>query len=128
MKYFLFLALSLFNCGTSQKGEVFFLEPSDGAELSSPVTAKFGVKNLAVEPAGEIKPGSGHHHLLINHESTPSGDTIPADQTHIHYGKAQAEAQLNLEPGNYKLTMQFANGAHQSYGPELSQTISITVK
>jgi hypothetical protein len=128
MKYFLILALAFISCKQSQTSEVFFVEPKDGAELTSPFTVKFGVKNLLVEPAGEIKAGSGHHHLLINSDSTPSGESIPADQTHIHYGKAQTEAQISLEPGSYKLTMQFANGAHQSYGSELSKTINIIVK
>ena len=128
MKYFLILALAFISCKQSPTSEVFFVEPKDGAELASPFTVKFGVKNLLVEPAGEIKAGSGHHHLLINSDSTPSGESIPADQTHIHYGKAQTEAQISLEPGTYKLTMQFANGAHQSYGSELSKTISIIVK
>ena len=128
MKYFLILALAFISCKQSQTSEVFFVEPKDGAELTSPFTVKFGVKNLLVEPAGEIKAGSGHHHLLINSDSTPSGESIPADQTHIHYGKAQTEAQISLEPGSYKLTMQFANGAHQSYGTELSKTINIIVK
>jgi hypothetical protein len=128
MKYFLILALAFISCKQSPTSEVFFVEPKDGAELTSPFTVKFGVKNLLVEPAGEIKAGSGHHHLLINSDSTPSGESIPADQTHIHYGKAQTEAQISLEPGTYKLTMQFANGAHQSYGSELSKTINIIVK
>jgi hypothetical protein len=128
MKYFLILAIAFISCKQSQTSEVFFVEPKDGAELTSPFTVKFGVKNLLVEPAGEIKAGSGHHHLLINSDSTPSGESIPADQTHIHYGKAQTEAQISLEPGSYKLTMQFANGAHQSYGSELSKTINIIVK
>jgi hypothetical protein len=128
MKYFLILVLAFISCKPSQTSEVYFVEPNDGAELTSPFTVKFGVKNLLVEPAGEIKAGSGHHHLLINLDSTPSGESIPADQTHLHYGKAQTEAQITLEPGNYKLTMQFANGAHQSYGPELSKTINIIVK
>jgi hypothetical protein len=128
MKYFLILALAFISCKQSPTSEVFFVEPKDGAELASPFTVKFGVKNLLVEPAGEIKAGSGHHHLLINSDSTPSGESIPADQTHIHYGKAQTEAQISLEPGTYKLTMQFANGAHQSYGSELSKTINIIVK
>jgi hypothetical protein len=128
MKYFLIIALAFISCKQSQTSEVFFVEPKDGAELTSPFTVKFGVKNLLVEPAGEIKAGSGHHHLLINSDSTPSGESIPADQTHIHYGKAQTEAQISLEPGTYKLTMQFANGAHQSYGSELSKTINIIVK
>ena len=128
MKYFLILALAFISCKQSPTSEVFFVEPKDGAELASPFTVKFGVKNLLVEPAGEIKAGSGHHHLLINSDSTPSGESIPADQTHIHYGKAQTEAQISLEPGTYNLTMQFANGAHQSYGSELSKTINIIVK
>ena len=128
MKYFLILALAFISCKQSPTSEVFFVEPKDGAELASPFTVKFGIKNLLVEPAGEIKAGSGHHHLLINSDSTPSGESIPADQTHIHYGKAQTEAQISLEPGTYKLTMQFANGAHQSYGSELSKTINIIVK
>ena len=128
MKYFLILALAFISCKQSPTSEVFFVEPKDGAELASLFTVKFGVKNLLVEPAGEIKAGSGHHHLLINSDSTPSGESIPADQTHIHYGKAQTEAQISLEPGTYKLTMHFANGAHQSYGSELSKTINIIVK
>ena len=128
MKYFLIIALAFISCNKSQTGEVFFVEPKDGAELTSPFTVKFGVKNLLVEPAGEIKAGSGHHHLLINSDSAPSGESIPADQTHLHYGKAQTEAMITLEPGNYKLTMQFANGAHQSYGSELSKTINIIIK
>jgi hypothetical protein len=128
MKYFLILALAFISCKQSPTSEVFFVEPKDGAELASPFTVKFGVKNLLVEPAGEIKAGSGHHHLLINSDSAPSGESIPADQTHLHYGKAQTEAMITLEPGNYKLTMQFANGAHQSYGSELSKTINIIVK
>jgi len=33
-----------------------------------------------------------------------------------------------LPAGTYKLTAQFANGAHQSYGKALSQTIMVTVK
>ena len=53
---------------------------------------------------------------------------------HIHYGKAQteteteAEAEVKLAPGTYKLTAQFANGAHQSYGEALSHSITVMVK
>jgi hypothetical protein len=71
---------------------------------------------------------SGHHHLLINSESIPNGVAVPADATHIHYGKGQTENEVNLPPGIYKLTMQFANWAHQSYGPQLSKSIDVVVK
>jgi len=35
---------------------------------------------------------------------------------------------LKLPPGRYKLTMQFANWAHVSYGPAMAATIDVTVK
>jgi Domain of unknown function (DUF4399) len=107
---------------------VFFVEPKDGATVSSPFKVVFGVKGMAVEPAGDIKPDSGHHHLLINLVAMPAGEAIPVDATHLHFGKAQTDAEVTLPPGQYKLTMQFANGAHVSYGPAMAATINVTVK
>ena len=43
-------------------------------------------------------------------------------------GKGQTEIEVTLPPGTYKLTAQFANGAHLSYGPAMSQTIKVTVR
>lgn len=108
--------------------KVFFVEPKNGAVVTSPFKVVFGVSGMVVEPAGEIKPDSGHHHLLINTGPIKEGETIPADETHLHFGKAQTETEVTLPPGKYKLTMQFANGAHQSYGPKMSKTITVTVK
>ena len=107
---------------------VSFIEPADGAVVSSPFTVKFGVSGMEVKPAGDMTPGTGHHHLLINEDSIPAGQVIPADDKHLHFGKGQTETSVTLPPGKYKLTMQFANGAHQSYGPELSKSINVTVK
>jgi hypothetical protein len=88
-----------------------------------------GAEGIAVEPAGELKQGSGHHHLLINHGPLQPGETVIADSTHIHFGKGQTNYELNgLAKGNYTLTLQFADGLHRSYGKELSQTIMITVE
>jgi Domain of unknown function (DUF4399) len=107
---------------------VFFIEPKDGATVTSPFFVVFGVKGMTVEPAGEIKADSGHHHLLINLDAMKAGDAIPVDDVHLHFGKAQTETEVKLPPGNYTLTMQFANGAHVSYGPAMSATIRVTVK
>jgi hypothetical protein len=52
---------------------------------------------------------------------------IPTDDTHRHFGKGDTEAVLDLPPGNYKLTLQFADGLHRSYGKDLSATINIKV-
>jgi hypothetical protein len=53
---------------------------------------------------------------------------VGADATHIHFGKGQEETELELEPGEYTLTLQFADGFHRSYGEKMSTTIKITVE
>ena len=107
---------------------VDFTEPKDGAVVSSPFKVKFAVTGMEVKPAGTMDNNTGHHHLIINGDSMKVCDSIPFDETHLHFGKGQTETEVKLPPGTYKLTMQFANGAHQSYGPGLSKTITVTVK
>jgi hypothetical protein len=107
---------------------VYFIEPKDGATVTSPVHVKFGVDGMKLAPAGTMTEGSGHHHIIVDGGPVPKGTVIPADDTHIHYGKAQTEADIKLPPGDHTLTMQFADGAHRSYGPEMSSTIKVHVK
>ena len=107
---------------------VSFVEPADGAIVSSPFKVKFAVSGMDVKPAGDMTAKTGHHHLLINMGPMKAGEMIPMDEKHLHFGKGQTETDLTLPPGQYTLTMQFANGAHQSYGPELSKSIQVTVK
>jgi hypothetical protein len=107
---------------------VFFVEPQDGAKLKAPVTVRFGVEGMSVRPAGELVEGTGHHHLIIGPTGIPAGTQVPKDETHIHYGKGQLEDTLDLKPGEYQLTLQFADGNHVSYGEPLSKTIRVTVE
>ena len=107
---------------------VSFVELHDGATVVSPFMVKFAVAGMEVKPAGDMVAHTGHHHLLINHGSIKAGEAIPADDSHLHFGKGQTETELKLAPGPYKLTMQFADGLHRSYGPAFSQSINVTVK
>jgi Domain of unknown function (DUF4399) len=104
------------------------LEPANNATVPTTFKVRFGVKGMDVAPAGDIVANSGHHHLLINLDSVPTGESIPFTEKHMHFGKGQTEAEVKLPPGVYKLTAQFANGAHQSYGKAMSQSITVTVK
>jgi hypothetical protein len=121
--------LAVVGCGKKEapKGKVFFAEPKDGAEINGPVKVVMVVEGMKIQPAGEIVEGTGHHHLLINEDFTPAGQVIPTDDTHKHFGKGQTEEVLNLPPGNYKLTLQFADGLHRSYGKDFSASINIKV-
>jgi hypothetical protein len=114
--------------GSAMAQSVSFVEPADGATVTSPFKVKFAVSGMDVKPAGDMSDKTGHHHLLINTGSIPAGQVIPMDATHLHFGKGQTETEVKLPPGHYALTMQFANGAHISYGPEMSKTIQVDVK
>lgn len=126
------LAAALLAAGAShlcaEPERVFFVAPQDGAVVSSPFTVKFGLEGLALKPAGDPAPDSGHHHLLIDSGPVPKGEVIEKSDTMLHFGKAQTETQLSLPPGKHTLTLQFGDGGHISYGPALSSTITVEVK
>ena len=107
---------------------VSLIEPVNGATVPTTFKVRFGVKGMAVAPAGEIVANSGHNHLLINQMPVKAGESVPFDEQHKHFGAGQTEAMVTLPPGQYKLTSQFANGAHQSYGTLMSASVQVTVK
>ena len=113
------------------KNSVFFTNVKDGDTVPSKFTYKFDVTGYTVSPAAEgLKEGTGHHHMIIDGPGAffTQGEAIPMDATHKHYGKAQSEGELELEPGKHKITLQFANAYHQSYGKEFAKTITVNVK
>lgn len=107
---------------------IYFANLKDGAVITSPVYVEFGAEGIEVEPAGVVKEGYGHHHILINEDPTPEGMAVPADETHIHYGGGQTGDTLDLPPGDHTLVLQFADGIHRSYGEALSATVKVTVE
>jgi len=110
------------------KPGVFFVEPKNGATVGQEFKVVMGVKGYEVKPAGDMTPMTGHHHLLIDAKPVPKGEVIPADEHHLHFGKGQTETTVKLPPGKHKLQLQFADGAHHSYGPAMAKTITVTVK
>ncbi|HEX5345325.1 MAG TPA: DUF4399 domain-containing protein [Duganella sp.] len=128
MKSVLAATLMTLSAAAFAQQSVSFVEPANGATVSSPFKVKFAVTGMEVKPAGDMTANTGHHHLLVNATAIKAGEVIPADEKHIHFGKGQTETELTLPPGNYTLTMQFANGLHQAYGPAMNKEIKITVK
>jgi hypothetical protein len=114
--------------GTIKLSRVFFVYPKDGDTISRKTTMKFGVEGLDVLKAGEIEPGAGHFHVLIDVPTTPKGDVIPMDKNHLHFQEGQKEAKIKLKKGEHTLTLLFGDGQHRSYGEMMSQTIKVNVK
>nr|WP_294864525.1 DUF4399 domain-containing protein [uncultured Pseudogulbenkiania sp.] len=126
-KILLALSLSLAAATALAAERVYFVEPADGAAVKSPFKVRFGVEGMAIAPAGDMKPGTGHHHLIIDGSSVPLNEVVATDDSHRHFGKGQTETELTLPPGEHTLTLQFANGAHQSFGPAMSSSIKVRV-
>ena len=111
--------------------KVFIISPKDGATVSSPVTVKFGVKGMAVVPAGTKQDNSGHHHLLIDTD-VPADLSLPLPSVPdkvVHFGKGQTETTLTLPPGKHTLQLVFADANHIPHNPAvMSKKITVTVK
>lgn len=109
--------------------KVFFVNLKNGQKIKSPFKVQMGVSGIALDSAGVLKPASGHHHILIDAgDSLTAGTVVPKDSTHLHFGNAQKEAELKLTPGEHKLTLQYADGIHRSYGGKLASSVTVTVQ
>ena len=108
--------------------QVSFVEPAEGAVVSGEFKVVMAVQGMQVMPAGEVVENAGHHHLLIDVEPIAAGEPVPNDEQHLHFGKGQTETTLTLTPGKHTLSLQFADGAHISYGEKLRSTITVRVE
>ena len=118
--------------GASQSKEgagVFFISPKDGQTVKNPIQLSFGLEGMKLVEAGINSPYSGHHHLLINVDQLPDMNSpIPADNKHIHFGKGQDSAVINLKPGEYTLQLLFADYLHIPHDkPLISKKITVKV-
>ena len=126
----LLLLVGLAACSSDTKQpRVFFTSPSDGATVTSPVKITMDAANFIVEPAGAVKPGAGHLHIMVDTDAIPVGQVVPKDEKHNHYGQGQKEAELTLSPGTHTLLLQGTDGAHVALpGAGMTQKITVTVK
>jgi hypothetical protein len=110
--------------------EVFIVSPADGATVPQTVVVKFAVENIALAPAGDVTKNTGHHHLLIDVDKLPAaGAPIPNDANHLHFGKAQTQAEVKLTPGKHTLQLELGDSGHMPFDPPIvSKKITVTVK
>ncbi|MBW7882003.1 MAG: DUF4399 domain-containing protein, partial [Caldilineaceae bacterium] len=104
------------------QARVYFVTPATGAVVASPVRVTWGAETFIVEPAGEVKAGHGHLHIMVDTECVEVGHGIPKDETHLHYGQGQLEADLALAKGDHTLCLQAADGNHIALaGPGMTE-------
>ena len=104
---------------SSSSPRVFWVEPTDGATVKSPVKLRFGIENyeLAAVPQGDVtaaRPKMGHHHVGVDTECLPVGTVIPKANPWVHHGGAQTEMDMQLTPGKHRLTLQLGDDTHST--------------
>ena len=128
LQFALLCLFSLSSAFASNASKVHFIKPKEGEVVSQTFNVEFGVEGMTVAKAGNLKEGTGHHHLIIDGKSIAKGQVVPKNETHIHFGDAATSTTVTLKPGKHTLTLQFADGIHKSYGEEYSATINVEVK
>ena len=124
-----FIFLTTFSFCLYSEQKVYFVNLEDGQKVKSPVKIIFGLTGKGVAPAGINYPNSGHHHLLVNLEELPDlSKPIPTSPNHIHFGKGQTEALLDLETGEYTFQLLFGDMTHTPHKkPLYSKKIRLKV-
>ncbi len=108
---------------------VTIVEPADGTELDgASVRVVLAIENLELAPAGDQRPGTGHHHLFLNAPIPDAGEVIVATGI-VHLGQAQTSHEFtNLAPGEYTLISVVGDLVHRRIDPQILDTVRFRVR
>lgn len=113
--------------------KVFFVEPKNGATVTSPVHMKFGSSGITISPVppGDVKearPGMAHYHVGIDQDCLPAGKNIvKGTPSWVHFGDGKDVFDSQLTPGKHKLALQLGDDLHNTM-PGACKVITVTVK
>jgi hypothetical protein len=119
----------------AKKARVFFVEPKNGATVTSPLHMKFGSEGIeiAAVPPGDltkaqVRPGKAHYHVGIDQDCLPAGKNIvKGTPSWVHFGDGKDVFDTQLTPGKHKLALQLGDDMHDTM-PGTCQMIAVTVK
>jgi len=108
---------------------LYIIWPNDGDKIRGAFWCRFGLRNMGVTTAGQQAADTGHHHLFVDvDEPLDPNAPIPNDKKHLHFGKGQTEARIDLPPGPHTLQLVLGDADHVPFDPPLvSKKIHITV-
>jgi hypothetical protein len=117
----------------AKKVRVFFIEPKNGATVTSPVHMKFGSEGTDISPVppGDVttaRPGKAHYHVGIDQPCLPAGKNIvKGTPSWVHFGDGKDVFDSQLTPGKHKLALQLGDDLHNTL-PGACQVITVNVK
>lgn len=110
---------------------VTILEPADGDTLSGDsVHVLLEASGVRIVPAGDMTPGTGHHHLYLDEDLGQPGEVVPTVPGHIvHLGTGVSEYTFtDVPPGEHRLIAVVADGAHVPLQPWVTDTVHFVVR
>jgi hypothetical protein len=111
--------------------QVLILEPGDGDTVLGPaVTVRLQARGLAIVPAGDTTPNSGHHHLFLDRDLTPPGTAIPTEPGYIvHLGTGGDRYTFDsVAPGPHRLIAVVGDAVHVPLQPWVVDTVHFVVR
>ena len=119
----------------AKKPRVFFVEPKNGATVTSPLHMKFGSEGIKIDkvPEGEItkaqvRPGVAHYHVGIDQDCLPNNkEIVKGTPSWVHFGDGKDVFDTQLTPGRHKLALQLGDDLHVTM-PGTCEVITVTVK
>ena len=120
-------------CGGAQQNgrRVFFVSPKDGETVKSPAHLEFGSQDftIAAVPQGTLtdtRPNLGHYHVGVDADCLAAGTAIPKAAPWVHFGDGKNAIDMQLPPGQHKLTLQIGDDLHRTI-EGLCSTITVNV-
>ena len=117
----------------AKRARVSFVEPKNGATVTSPVHMKFAATGIQIGavPPGDLttaRPGIAHFHVGIDQTCLPPGKTIvKGTPSWVHLGDGKSEFDSQLTPGKHKLALQLGDDLHNTL-PGACAVITVNVK
>ena len=120
--------------GTTQESgsaSVTILEPAQGAEVGGArVLVRLDASGVDIVPAGDMTPGTGHHHLYLDDDVGPPGVPVQAIEGRvIHMGTGVSEYTfVNVPRGTHRLIAVVGDGVHVPLYPLVTDTVTFAVR
>lgn len=109
---------------------VSIVQPANGATVAGPVVTVRLQTTVPIVQAGDMTPGTGHHHLFLDGDLSPDELPIPAvPGAVVHMGDGSIEFTFDaVTPGQHRLIAVVADGAHVPLRPFVVDTVLFTVQ
>jgi hypothetical protein len=109
---------------------VTIVSPADGAFQEEREVEVVLSSTVPIVPAGDMTPGTGHHHLYLDADlgnvSLPI-PTVPGSIVHLDDG-SRVYTFENLGSGPHRIIAVLADGAHVPLQPLVVDTVEIVVE